>query len=80
MFIKLFLTVVLSLSVPCFAESNGNKSKALIDINQKTQSSIQQTQSSQSESPAKKENSQSTQDSNAEKKPSMIDYCRKHTC
>ena len=73
MFKKIFLTVILSLSVSCFAESGGSRSKSLIDTNQ-------QSQSSQSDSLIKKRDSQSAEGSNSEKKPSMIDYCRKHTC
>lgn len=83
MFKKIFLTVMLSLSVSCFAESGGSQSKSLIDTNQQTQSSTdpnqQSSQSSQS-SLLKKRDSQSPEDSTSEKKPSMVDYCRKHTC
>lgn len=77
------MVVVLSLSVSCFAESGRNQPKSLIDTNQQTQLSSdtnQQSKSSQSDSLIKKGDSQSTKDSNSEKKPSMIDYCRKHTC
>ena len=83
MLIKIFMVVVLSLSVSCFAESGGNQSKSLIDKNQQTQSSSdtnQQSQPSQSDSLVKKRDSQSTEGSNSEKKPSMIEYCRQHTC
>ncbi len=84
MLIKLLLVVVvLSLSVLCFAEPAGNKSKLLIDPNQQKQLSTdtnQQKQSPQSGSSAKKGDSQSTQESSSDTKPSMIDYCRKHTC
>ena len=72
--LKLFFAAVLGLSVSCFAESGTDKSKSSTDSNQ-------QTQTSQSgSSTTTKENSQSTQDPNKDKKPSMVDYCRKHTC
>ena len=54
---KIFLAVILSLSVSCFAESGGSRSKSLIDTNQQSQSSAdtnQQSQSSQSDSLIKK--------------------------
>lgn len=73
MLIKIFLAIAMSLSVSCFAQSGADNSKSSTD-------SKQQTQTSQSSSPTKKENSQTTEDSEKDKKPSMVDYCRKHTC
>lgn len=83
MLIKLFMVVALSLSVSCFAESGGNQSKSLLDTNQQTPSSSdtnQQSQSSKSDALIKKRNAQSTEDSNSEKKPPMVEYCRQHLC
>lgn len=74
MLIKLFLAVVLSLSVSCFAESGADKSKSSTDSNQQTQ-----TSQSGSLSTTKKD-TQVIEDPNKDKKPSMVDYCRKHTC
>lgn len=71
---KLFLAVVLSLSVSCFAQSEADKSKSSTDSNQQTQ-----TSQSSSSSTTKKD-SQVVEDPNKDKKPSMIEYCRKHTC
>lgn len=78
MLIKFFLAAILSLSVSCFADSGADKSKSSTDSKQQTQSS--QSSSSTSDSSAKKGSSPSTQDSNTDKKPSMVDYCKKHTC
>lgn len=75
MFIKFILAAILGLSVSCFAESGADKSKSSTDSNQQTQ-----TPAPQSGSSTTKGNSQSTQDPNKDKKPSMVDYCRKHTC
>lgn len=83
MLIKILLAAALSLSVSCFAEPGGDKSKSSTDSNQQTQSSqpgSSTSDSSTSDSSATKGSSQSNQDSNTDKKPSMIDYCRKHTC
>lgn len=83
MLIKFFLAVVLSLSVSCFADSGGEQSKLLIDKNQQTPSATntdQQTRSSKPDALIKKRDSQSTEDSNPGKKPSMIEYCRNFTC
>ncbi len=80
---KLFLIALLSLSVSCFADSNGNKSKSLMDSNQQIPSlsdSKQQKQAPQQGSSEQKEDHQSSQGSNPPKKPSMIEYCREHTC
>ncbi|MBY0475622.1 MAG: hypothetical protein K2Q13_11265 [Nitrosomonas sp.] len=84
MLIKLFLAVSLSLSVAsCFAESDGNKSKSLIDPSQQKRlstDSSQQKQAAQPNASTKSTDSQSPQNSNQENKPSMIDFCRKNPC
>lgn len=83
MLMKIFLAAALSLSVSCFADSGEGQSKSLIDTNQQTQSSSdtnQQSQSSKSDSLINKRDAQSTEDSNSEKKPPMIEYCRQHLC
>lgn len=73
MLIKVFFTALLSLSIPCFADSGIDKSKS-------SNSSSQSTQGSQSGSSATKKDSSTPQGSNQDKKPSMVDYCKKHTC
>ncbi|AEJ01911.1 hypothetical protein Nit79A3_2123 [Nitrosomonas sp. Is79A3] len=78
MLIKIFLAAALSLSVSCFAEPGGDKSKSSSDSNQQTQSS--QSGSSTSDPSTTKESSQPTQDSKTDKKPPMVDYCQKNTC
>ncbi len=83
MLIKLFLAAVLSLSVSCFAESGGDQPKQLLDSSQLKNSSSNTSltpQSSSSNASAKKAESQSLQDDSQDKKPPMVDYCRKHTC
>ena len=74
MLIKLFLAVVLSLSVSCFAESGADKSKSSTDSNQQTQTS------QPSASSTTKKDAQVVEDPDKDKKPPMIEYCRKHTC
>lgn len=78
MLIKIFLAAALSLSVSCFAEPGGDQSKSSTDSNQQTQTS--QSGSSTSAPSTTKGSSQPTQDSNTDKKPSMVDYCKEHTC
>jgi hypothetical protein len=78
MLIKIFLAAALSLSVSCFAEPGGFKSKSSTDSNQQTQTS--QPGSSTSDPSTTKESSQPAQDSNADKKPSMVDFCKKNPC
>ncbi|WP_295627109.1 hypothetical protein [uncultured Nitrosomonas sp.] len=84
MLIKLFLAVSLSVSVAsCFAESDGNKSKLLIDPSQQKRLSTdgsQQKQSLQPNASTENTDSQSSQNSNQGNKPSMIEYCRNHPC
>ena len=82
---KLFLMIVLSSSVSCFAETGDRKSNALIDSNQQNRSSAdakQKNQSSQSAPSVNQENSQSSQGSGSgsDPKPPMVEYCKKHTC
>lgn len=78
MLIKIFLVAVMSLSISCFAEPGGDQLKSSTDSNQQIQTP--QSSSPTSDSSTTKGSSQSTQDPNTDKKPSMIDYCRKHTC
>ncbi len=84
MFIKIFLALSLGLSVSCFAESDNSKSRLLIEPDQQKRSSIaanQQKKSIQLNSSTEHTSSpQSTQDTNQNNPPSMIEYCRKHTC
>lgn len=80
---KLFLMIVLSSSVSCFAETGDRKSNALIDSNQQNRSSAdakQKNQSSQSAPSVNQENTQSSQGSGSDPKPPMVEYCKKHTC
>jgi len=71
--IKILLTAVLSLSISCFAESGGEKTKSSAESNQ-------QAQSLQSDLSIAKEDSQSTPNPKAGKKSSMVDFCKKNTC
>lgn len=86
MLAKILLIVALSLSVSCFAESGGNKSRRLLDSNDQRHSSTdtnqqkQQKQQQHSDPSTKKRDSQSTQEHSSDTKPSMVDYCREHTC
>jgi len=74
MLIKIVLVAVLSLGVSCFAESGADKSKPPADSNSPAQASSVA-------SPATKENTKSsTQNSSTHKKPSMVDFCKKHPC
>lgn len=83
MLIKLFLAIVLSISVSCFAESRGGELKSLIDTSQQTQSSTnasQKTESSSSDSIKKEGESQSPQGTSPNPPPTMIEYCRENPC
>jgi len=82
---KLFLIIVLSSSVSCFAETGERKSNALIDSSQQNRSSSdakQKSQSSQSAPAGNQGSPQSSQGSGSDPspKPPMVDYCKKHTC
>lgn len=77
MLIKIFLAIAMSLSVSCFAESGSNNSKSSTDSNQQTPASQLNLSTTKENT---KENSQATQDPEKDKKPSMADYCKKHTC
>jgi len=78
--IKLFLAVVLSLSVPCFADSKGNQPESLLEVDQMKNISTEDEQSTRIEAGKKETESQSSQETDLDKKSLMIDYCRKHTC
>ena len=74
MLIKIVLVAVLSFSVSCFAESGADKSKPPAD-------SKSPAQASSVAGPATQENAKSsTQNSSTHKKPSMVDFCKKHPC
>lgn len=82
---KLFLIIVLSSSVSCFADTGDRKSNALIDSSQQNRSSAdakQKSQSSQSTPSGNQGNPQSSPDSGSgpNPKPPMAVYCKKHTC
>ena len=83
MLAKILLIIALSLSISCFAESGGNKSRRILDSNDQRHSSTdtsQQKQQQHSDPSTKKRDSQSTQERSSDTKPSMVDYCREHTC
>ncbi len=83
MLVKILLIIALSLSVSCFAESEGNKSRRLLDTNHQRHPSTdtsQQQQQQHADPSTNKRDSQSTQERNSDTKPSMVDYCREHTC
>lgn len=85
MLTKVVLSIVLSLSViSCFADSGGNESKPLIDVQKKMQSQSSAQSNSQSQpaqSSASPSNAaQSAQENDTKEKPSMVEYCRKHPC
>jgi len=77
---KLFLVVMLGLSMTCFAEAGREQSKLLSTANQVENVTNENKQPVQVE--AKKNNLQSIQEtgSSKNKRSLMIDYCRKHTC
>jgi len=78
--IKLFLAIVLSLSVSCFADSEGNQPESLLEVDQMKNISTEDEQSTRIEAGKKETESQSSQETDLDKKSLMIDYCRKHTC
>lgn len=82
MFIKLFFAALLGVSLSCFAASEGGF-KSAVDSAQQSQSSAEAKQQSRLKSLPSETQQDSTapqQASDDNKKPSMIDYCRKHTC
>lgn len=85
MLIKAVLSIVLSLSiVSCFADSGGNESKPLIDVQKKMQSQSSTQSNSQSQSPQSSalpnSAAQPAQENDTKEKPPMVEYCRDHTC
>lgn len=66
------IVVMLCASISCFAKPEINKEKST--------ESNQQSQIIQSDSIGIKEDPQLDQKSKTIKKPSMADYCKKHTC
>jgi hypothetical protein len=84
MFTKLFLATLLGVSMSSYAESV-EQPESSIDSSQQSQSSADAKQHSRLKSiiSDKQKNSaplQHDSDLDTNQKPSMIDYCRKHTC
>ncbi len=82
MFKKLFFATLLGVSMSSFAESD-SALKPSPDSVQQSQPSIDTAPQSRLKSILSNQKQNSTaaqQDSNTDQKPSMIDYCRKHTC
>lgn len=82
MFKQLLFAALLGVSLSSFAGSGGGF-KSAVESAQQDQSSADTKQPVQlkSLSSDKQHNSAaSEQDTDANKKPSMIDYCREHTC
>lgn len=80
---KILLIIALSVSVSCFADSGGNKSRPLLEPNQQPHSSpstSQQKQQPNLDTSTNKKDSQATQEQNTGTKPSMIEYCRNNPC
>ena len=73
MLLKILMAAILGVSVSCFAETGSDKTK--ISAGEKSTA----TSSSASTSTAK-ESSESSPVVGSDKKPSMVDYCKKHTC
>lgn len=73
MLLRILIAAILSISVSCFAETDDDKTKPSTD----KKSSV--TTSSSGTSTTKK-NSQSSAVLESDKKPSMVDYCKKHMC
>ncbi|WP_347888901.1 hypothetical protein ABHF54_05645 [Nitrosomonas europaea] len=78
--VKLFLAVVLSLSVSCFAGSGGDQPESLPETGQTKNTSTGDEQPTRIETGKKEAESQSSQETGLDKQSLMIDYCRKHTC
>lgn len=77
---KVLLAVVLSFSLSSLAMSETDNpppdnTSPPIDVNQN-----QPEQASESSTPATANNGSSTQPPNNDKRPSMAEYCREHTC
>lgn len=73
MLLKILLAAIISISVPCFAETGDDKTKspaAEKPVATTPPSSATATEESSGSSPAVK----------SDKKPSMVNYCKKHTC
>ncbi|SER62349.1 hypothetical protein SAMN05421690_104519 [Nitrosomonas sp. Nm51] len=82
MLTKLFFAALLGVSLSCFAAPEGGF-KAAADTAQKNQSMAETKQQSRLKSLLPETQQDSTapqQASDDNQKPSMIDYCRKHTC
>ncbi|MDL1864424.1 hypothetical protein FBQ90_04340 [Betaproteobacteria bacterium PRO5] len=78
--IKLFLAAVLSVSVSCFAGSEGDQPESLLETGQTKNASTGDKQPARIETGKKETESQSSEEAGLDKKSLMIDYCRKHTC
>lgn len=84
MYAKLFFAALLCISMSSYAESV-KQPESSIDSSQQNQSSVDATQQSRLKSiiSDKQKNSaplQQDSDLDTNQKPSMIDYCREHTC
>ena len=78
---KIILAVFLSFCISSLAASEVDSSSASNNANeQRDASNNSTTQANQTASPTSGSNTTSNQTAEADKKPSMADYCRKHTC
>lgn len=73
MLLKILIAAILSISVSCFAETGDDKTKS--STNKKST-----VTTSSSGTLTTKENSESSSALGSDKKPSMVDYCKKHMC
>lgn len=73
MLLKILLAAIISISVSCFAETGDDKTKS-------STSEKSTVTTSSPDAPTPKENSGSSPAVSSDKKPSMVDYCKKHTC
>jgi len=79
--VKLFLVVMLSVSITCFAESESAQPEPLPAIDQVGDSVTGENERSARIKEKKKKNkSQPAQETGLNKRSLMIEYCRKHTC
>ncbi|MBX3630158.1 MAG: hypothetical protein KF908_09645 [Nitrosomonas sp.] len=82
MFKKLFFAALLSVSMLSFAEPDKGLEPSPIPTqqNQPSVDAAPQSRLKSILSNQKQNSAAQQQDSNTDQKPSMIDYCRKHTC
>ncbi len=78
---KIILAIFLSFFISNLAASKVESSSATNDVGeQRDVSSSSTSQASETSVPATDNSTTSGKSSNADKKPSMADYCRKHPC